>query len=223
MLQSYLPLEKFPILKDAKLTIEENALLISPHNIRITCFVIDQRKEGDLLVSTFAFVTQVNEGKKMIEEVPGYAKIHFEMYMRGLDNFSSGFLNTFFASYFGIHEPKYSLRNKLGIEWHTTIGDLQVQGAFNEIELEQNHFAEILHPKFKEFQENLEDEYYAVKSYLSRNNGSDFNGEVRIDNEKWDIGLSELLLKDYDYWIQNDEFLAKKQWIILKKCRKENG
>lgn len=51
-------------------------------------------------------------------------------------------------------------------------------------------------------------------------NGVHFNGNCRFDKHEWAVGLNELIDKDYKYWSKSNNFLQKKQWIILKKCIK---
>lgn len=218
MLQTILKSHPLIDPQTSQITQKDNVVIIEPYQIKVTCFITNQQVHQNMLVLNFAFITQVNNGKQMIEELPAFAEHSFDAYMQGVQNFTHGFLSTLLHAYFGYHYPDYNLMNENEHHYHVTSGDIQVQGRFFDIELEQNHLVDILFSKLQEMSVDLYDDYYGIKIYMSRQNGTDFMGDCKIDNNDWQDGLKELLYRDYPFWIKTSDFLAKKQWIILKKC-----
>jgi hypothetical protein len=215
------------ILKGTSITSTKNTVFIHERDIEIHCNVLDLQDHGnDRLVYKIAFIININTVQTFFEVMVAPGTNPHEAILNGVRAFSDGFLTGFFNSFAGYYQPEYEIKDTSGNKFHITYSTLQVQGAFrDDTTLSQTAFTDILFPMLKEAFSGFADDvthihrdYYLIKIYLSRLPNQQFTGECLYLNNQWEAGLNALLQDDYLKWKVTDQFMAKKQFIFIKRC-----
>jgi hypothetical protein len=226
LLAKVIDTDNFELLKNVQIEVSNGTVFIRQFNIEIICNVLDQQDHGTVIVYRLGFIIKVDGTGIFYEEMVALGTSPFVAILEGVTAYNNGFLNGFFHSFFGFHEPDFELDDQQGNKFHLIYSQLQVQGEFKgDDSLEDAGFVKILFPHLKDLFSQLANsdnyefkDFYWIKIYLSRQNGDNFIGECRFNDQEWNKGLSELLEQDYKNWKKTDSFLAKKQFIFIKKC-----
>lgn len=224
MIHNLMPKDLLPQLKEAKIGFIDNVITIGigNHTIEIICQELEIQLHGQFMAGSYSIITKLDTGKELYEEVPGYGNEAIQVYYGAAQNYIGGFLLGYLAAIFGMFDEGYGLQNDSEDIWHVSLGNYLLQGKLQEMEMSEGQLFDIILPKLDDFKSKLRDEIYGIKIYMSQVNGNEFVGDCRIDNIEWQEGIIELKEKDYSNWIQSNDLMSKKQWIFLKKCRKEN-
>ncbi len=224
MINNLMPKDFFPQLNNSKIGFNDNIVSIETgsHRIKIKCQELGMQIHGQVMVGSYSITTQLNNGKELYEEVPGFGNEAIRVYFSAAQNYVDGFLFGYLAAIFGMFDEGYNLKNWKGDNWHVSLGNYLVQGKLQEMEIPEGQLFDIILPKLNDFESNMADEIYGIKIYMSQINGNQFVGDCRIDNVQWEEGINELKEKDYPNWVTSESMMSKKQWIFLKKCKKEN-
>lgn len=216
LLATSFPKTHIKLLDNSIIKSKKNIVYVEPNNIKIHCQIIDIQHVGQIKFLTFRFVTELSNGQTFVEELCSQGNTDFVAIFEGVVQFCEGFLKTFLFSYSEYNDPNYDIITKNG-KWLLNYGIFSVQGAFKNEDFDHRHLADVLYPKLLEISSSFELEYYCIKIYLSRMNGDKFTGECWVNDVEWQAGLNQLISQDFSNWKMTTEFLAKKQFIFLKK------
>jgi hypothetical protein len=227
LLAQVIDTKKFEALRETPIEAVNGVVHLRQFEIEIMCQVLNEQSHGEMIVYTLGFYIKIKGEAVFYEELATFADNPFLAMLEGVTAFSNCFLNGFLSAFFGHHEPDYELHGRPGDRFHLTYSQLQVQGAFkDDPSISDTTLVNILYPRIKDFFSQLAGqngytfkEYYWVKMYLSRQEGNHFTGECRFNNQEWRQGLIDLTNHDYAQWAPGDDFLAKKQFIFIKKCK----
>lgn len=213
-------------LKEAEITAVDGVVHIRPFKLEIICNVLNQTDHGHVIVYHLGFVIKMAGERMFYEELAAIGNKPFVAILNGVTAFKQGFLSGFLNSLSGFYEPAYELQGRPEDKFHLTYSQLQVQGGFRDDDaLDDQALVRIIHPLLREFFSQLAEQktyrfkdYYWIKMYLSRQGNGQFIGECRFNNQEWKLGLDALIEQDYEKWKRTDSFLAKKQFIFVRKC-----
>jgi hypothetical protein len=224
MIHNLMPKDFFPQLNQAQVGFKDNVVTIGigNHKIEIICKELGIQPYGQFIAGSYSIITKLDNGKELYEEVPGYGNEAIRVYYGAAQNYVAGFLHGYLAAIFGMFDEGYDLQNDSQDMWHVSLGNYLLQGKLQEMEMPEGQLFDIILPKMDDFKSKMRDEIYGIKIYMSQVNGNEFVGDCRIDNVEWQEGINELKEKDYSNWVQSNDLMSKKQWIFLKKCKKEN-
>lgn len=224
MIHNLMPKDFLPQLNQAKIGFKDNVVTIGigNHTIEIICKELEIQLHGQFIAGSYSIITKLDNGKELYEEVPGYGNEALKVYYGAAQNYISGFLLGYLAAIFGLFDEGYALQNNTNDMWHVSLGNYLLQGKLQEMEISDGQLFDIILPKLNDFKSKMKDEIYGIKIYMCQVNGNEFIGDCRIDNVEWQEGINELKDKDYSNWVHSNDLMSKKQWIFLKKCKKEN-
>lgn len=214
------------LFKGARIAAEKGIVYIKRFNIEIHCHIVNQQQHPEVIVYCLGFLIRIDGVEVFYDELAAIGVDPFAAMLDGAASFNEGFLDGFFRSFFGCYEPSFDLNDIPGNKFHLVYSALQVQGAFKEDDsLTHEGLVNIVFPLIKDLfsqfacqEEYTFENYYWIKIYLSRQPNGSFIGECNFNNQEWAAGLQTVVQEDYEKWKKTDSFLAKKQFIFLRKC-----
>lgn len=134
-----------------------------------------------------------------------------------LDNYLNIVFPPIMDGFTDTHDPEADMliiTNDREILWHPKIGDLMVQGQWEEMP-DGKYLFEILREKI---QPVLTDKKFnSLKIYISKRADGTIIGECVFNNQQWNDGLDKMT-KHAETWVVKDDFMALKQVIMFRRC-----
>lgn len=138
-----------------------------------------------------------------------------------VDSVIDNYINTTFLpiidSFSDSHNPRldlYIIMNGKQVLWHPKLGNLTLQGQWND-QPENEPFFEIIKDKLKD--KMTSNKLNWLKLYISKCADGTIRGECLFNNEPWEEGLADIT--EYaKSWKLKSDFQGLKQFIVFRKC-----
>lgn len=134
-----------------------------------------------------------------------------------LDNYLDSTFSPIMEGFSDTHDPDFDLlvnTNNREVLWHPKLGDLMVQGQWEEMPDGKCLF-EILREKIKPLL--TDNKFNWLKIYISKNADGAIIGECVFNNQLWNDALEDIT-QLAEAWIMKGEFKALKQFIMFRRC-----
>jgi len=107
-----------------------------------------------------------------------------------------------------------TITNEKEILWHPKLGNLTLQGQWNE-QPQNEPFFELLKEKIKP--KLTSNKLNWLKLYISKRADETIIGECLFNNEPWEEGLIDIT-KYAETWKIKSNFQGLKQFIMFRRC-----
>ncbi|WP_121809261.1 DUF6348 family protein [Mucilaginibacter kameinonensis] len=192
--------------------------LIVDSEIEIAAAIVD-------IPGAHPFIMQVNVlkihpvyfPKGIYECLVGFGETIDKRINSALDNYLDSTFSPIMAGFSDTHDPDVDLlitTNNREVLWHPKLGDLMVQGQWEEMPDGKCLF-EILREKIKPLLTN--NKFNWLKIYISKNADGAIIGECVFNNQLWNDALDDIT-QLAEAWIMKGEFKALKQFIMFRRC-----
>jgi hypothetical protein len=134
-----------------------------------------------------------------------------------LDNYISTTFQPIMDSFSDSHLPELDITimtNGKEILWHPKLGNLTLQGQWNEPP-QHEPFFELLKEKIK--LKLTSNKFNWLKLYISKRADETIIGECLFNNEPWEEGLIDIT-KYAETWKMKSNFQGLKQFIMFRRC-----
>jgi hypothetical protein len=151
------------------------------------------------------------------ESLAGIGKTMDKRVNSAVDSYLNSTFSPIIDGFSDTHDQEVDLMvntNERKILWHPKLGDLLVQGQWDELPDGKLLF-EILKDKVKPML--TDNKFNWLKIYISKRADGTIIGECLFNNQLWNDGLNDIT-KYAESWTVKGEFMALKQFIMFRKC-----
>jgi len=192
--------------------------LIVDSEIEISASIIDiPGAHPYVMQANFLTTHPVYFPKGIYECLVGVGETMDKRINSALDNYLDSTFSPIIEGFSDTHDPDVDLfvnTNDREVLWHPKLGDLMVQGQWEEMP-DGKYLFEILREKIKPVLTG--NKFNWLKIYISKNANGVIIGECVFNNQLWSDALEDII-RQAEAWIMKGEFKALKQFIMFRRC-----